>query len=70
MKEKYDNPKVITMAELAKHNSELDCWTAVDGKVYNVTPFIKLHPGGKKILRAQGIDGSDIFRKNWASLKV
>ena len=61
MKEKYENPKIITKEELAKHNSEFDCWTAVEGKVYNVTPIIKMHPGGKKILRAQGIDGTEIF---------
>lgn len=63
MKEKYENPKTITLEELAKHNSELDCWTAVEGKVYNITNFIKLHPGGKKILRAMGVDGTQIFRK-------
>jgi cytochrome b involved in lipid metabolism len=62
MKKKYENPKFISAAELAKHNSEMDCWTCVDGRVYNLTPFVKLHPGGKKILRAMGIDGTQIFR--------
>ena len=65
MKEKYENPKEYTLAEIAKHNSEMDCWTVVEGKVYNVTNFIKLHPGGKKILRAAGIDGTDIFSKKY-----
>jgi cytochrome-b5 reductase len=63
MKQKYENPRVITMEEVARHNSEVDAWTVVEGKVYNISPFLKLHPGGKKILRAAGIDGTDIFSK-------
>ena len=63
MKKKYENPKLITLDEVAKHNSEFDVWTVVDGRVYNVTPFIKMHPGGKKILKAAGIDGTEIFSK-------
>lgn len=58
------------MAEVAKHNSELDCWTVVEGKVYNITTFIKLHPGGAKILRAAGIDGTDIFSKRYYTIKL
>lgn len=46
------------MEEVKKHDAKFDAWTVVDGRVYNVTPFIKLHPGGKKILRAAGIDGT------------
>ena len=35
----------------------------VQGKVYNIAPFIAQHPGGKKILRAAGTDGTEIFSK-------
>jgi cytochrome b involved in lipid metabolism len=48
---------------VAQHNTELDCWTAVDGRVYNIAPFVHQHPGGRKILQAAGIDGSEIFSK-------
>ena len=39
----------ISMAELARHNTAKDFWTAVDGLVYNVTLFAPQHPGGKAI---------------------
>ena len=48
----------------------MDCWTVVDGKVYNLTPFVKMHPGGKAILRAQGIDGTEIFRNYFTFYQV
>jgi cytochrome b involved in lipid metabolism len=52
------------MEEVMKHNSDLDSWTVIDGKVYNLSPFVKMHPEGKAILAASGIDGSQIFRKH------
>ena len=51
------------MEEIAKHDSEYDAWTVVEGRVYNITRFAKLHPGGKKIFRAAGKDGTEIFKK-------
>jgi cytochrome b involved in lipid metabolism len=35
----------------------------VDGRVYNLAPFVSQHPGGRKILKAAGIDGTEIFSK-------
>ena len=48
----------ITVAELARHKSKDDCWQAYGGKVYNVTHFLKYHPGGvPELMRAAGKDG-------------
>ena len=68
MKEKYENPKYYTLEEVESHNNEVDCWTVVDGKVYNLTHFQSMHPGGRKALkRAMGKESSDLFRKIFKS---
>lgn len=38
-------PGVITRAELAKHNTQADCWVAYKGVVYDVTGWLPRHPG-------------------------
>ena len=37
---------MVSKAELAKHTSRDDCWVAIHGKVYDVTQFLSMHPGG------------------------
>ncbi len=54
--------KSYTLTDVAKHASSSDCWTTINGAVYNVTPFISQHPGGEEaIMSLCGIDGSDGF---------
>ncbi|ORY78440.1 cytochrome b5-like heme/steroid binding domain-containing protein, partial [Leucosporidium creatinivorum] len=61
----------ITYAELASHNTRDDCWHAYSGKVYNVTPFLKYHPGGVgEMMRAAGKDGTELFMKTHAWVNV
>ena len=52
----------MTPEELAKHNTETDCWIAFRGHVYNVTPYMEFHPGGvDELMRAAGSDGTQLF---------
>jgi uncharacterized membrane protein len=51
-----------TMAQVAAHASANSCWTAIDGKVYNLTDWISRHPGGQRaILGLCGKDGTSAF---------
>ncbi|XXH03002.1 hypothetical protein Hte_009392 [Hypoxylon texense] len=39
-----------------------DAWTALGGRVYNITPYLPFHPGGEpELLRAAGRDGTKLF---------
>lgn len=38
-----------------------DCWTLVNGRVYDVTNYIPYHPGGKKIMLGAGKDATQLF---------
>lgn len=52
----------FTLADVAKHNKESDCWVVVNGQVLDVTNFLPDHPGGKKsILLFAGKDASEEF---------
>lgn len=58
-----------TLAEVAKHNSQSSCWTAVGGNVYDLTSFISQHPGGADaIMSLCGIDGSAAFTNQHGNL--
>ncbi len=55
-------PKGITMTEVKKHNKDTDCYTAINGNVYDLTSWIDQHPGGADaIISLCGIDGSSAF---------
>lgn len=62
------------MSEIGTHDNEHDCWVAYEGKAYDITDWIPLHPGGKKILiQFAGLDITDEFNSFHAtntSLKI
>lgn len=47
-----------TVNEVAQHNTRDDCWMIIDGKAYDVTPWIDSHPGGDVILSYAGMDAT------------
>jgi cytochrome b involved in lipid metabolism len=57
------NNPVYTLSEIAQHKTKTDCWMAIGGSVYNVTPSTTSgkHPGGDAILAGCGIDATTLF---------
>lgn len=54
--------KTFTLAEVGQHNQETDCWIVIDGGVFDVTKFLRIHPGGKRIIMTvAGKDASEMF---------
>lgn len=39
-----DELPTYTLDELAKHDSQDDCWMAIEGKVYDFTDYLPRHP--------------------------
>jgi len=40
------NKRLIPIAEVKQHCTEEDAWTVLRGCVYNISPYIRFHPGG------------------------
>ena len=52
----------LTLDEVKKHNSAGDCWSIIDGDVYDLTNWVDSHPGGKERITAIcGKDGTSSF---------
>ncbi|CDW87027.1 cytochrome b5 [Stylonychia lemnae] len=58
-------PKPIySIIEVRAHNKTDDCWTIVDGYVYDITKILKTHSGGfSKIFQVAGSDGTQMFQE-------
>ncbi|KAK2462284.1 hypothetical protein APHAL10511_005590 [Amanita phalloides] len=51
--------KEFTPEEVAQHNKEGDLWIVVDSKVYDLSRFAELHPGGANVLYSSNVAGQD-----------
>ncbi|KAJ4711595.1 Cytochrome b5 reductase 4 [Melia azedarach] len=58
------NKRLITMNEVKLNQSEGSMWTVLKGRVYNLSPYMKFHPGGVDMLmKAVGKDCTALFNK-------
>ena len=56
-----------SLADVASHTTPEDSWMAVRGKVYNVSPYLRYHPGGADtLLDAAGTDATALFQQHHA----
>lgn len=52
----------LTMKDVAANNTAKNCWSAIDGNVYDLTRWIKSHPGGQSAITFLcGTDGTNAF---------
>jgi alkylation response protein AidB-like acyl-CoA dehydrogenase/predicted heme/steroid binding protein len=51
--------KTFTRDEVAKHNKQGDLWIIIDAKVYDISKFAPMHPGGLSVLLDEEVAGQD-----------
>ncbi|GAA5884410.1 hypothetical protein JCM6882_005239 [Rhodosporidiobolus microsporus] len=57
-------PKILSMEEVAKHNSPESLWVVIDGKVWDISKIYKHHPGGQHVLdHFAGKDATKLVKK-------
>ncbi|KAI4333096.1 hypothetical protein L6164_017944 [Bauhinia variegata] len=58
------NRRLISMNEVKQHQTEGQMWTVLKGRVYNLYPYMKFHPGGDDMLmKGVGKDCTSLFNK-------
>lgn len=50
-----------SLQDVAKHDRLDDCWTIINGSVYDITSYVPMHAGGEEILQSCGLDGAGVF---------
>jgi|JI8StandDraft_1071087.scaffolds.fasta_scaffold00228_17 hypothetical protein len=59
---------VYSMADVQAHATVGDCWSAINGSVYDLTTWVSRHPGGENPIKGLcGTDGSAKFNRKHAS---
>lgn len=58
------NKRLISLEEVKQHKTGNEMWTVLKGRVYNIAPYMKFHPGGVDMLtKAVGKDCTSLFNK-------
>ncbi|KAG8081125.1 hypothetical protein GUJ93_ZPchr0007g3817 [Zizania palustris] len=56
------NRRLISLEEVKQHKTGECIWTVLKGRVYNIAPYMKFHPGGVDMLmKAAGKDSTAMF---------
>jgi cytochrome b involved in lipid metabolism len=58
----FRKESVYKMSEVRRHNTLADAWIVLYGNVYNITDWVKIHPGGEVIKYGLGKDATEIFK--------
>ncbi|KAJ5168036.1 uncharacterized protein N7482_003630 [Penicillium canariense] len=54
--------KVFTVADVATHKDRTDLWVIIHGKVYDLTKYVRDHPGGADVLYdVAGLDATEAY---------
>lgn len=54
--------QTFSREEVATHNTSDNAWIIIDSLVYDISKFVKSHPGGQVVLRPYfGKDATTIF---------
>jgi len=54
---------LISLDEVSEHSSQADGWMVLYDRVYNVTAFLREHPGGEEVMAEYlGYDATFAFR--------
>lgn len=60
-----DVARSFEVSEIVRHNDEANGhWLVIEGRVYDISEFLRMHPGGGRILRGYaGLDASDGYAR-------
>lgn len=53
--------RAVPREELSQHKEAQSAWLSLNGTVYDVTAYIKYHPGGRLILKGCGTECDELF---------
>lgn len=54
--------RIISLEEVRLHDQPNDCWTVINDRVYDITSFLRTHPGGSIIRLAAGRDATSLYQ--------